>query len=111
MKKLLIFTYLQAISCIFPVIIFAALAISQYVVIPFIPRYDFILIVCILAQIVLIWTKLETYDELKVICVFHLIGLALELFKTQMLLVLSRASLYKSFRSSVVQWLHVCECG
>ncbi|MGD6960627.1 DUF817 domain-containing protein [Fictibacillus phosphorivorans] len=84
MRALLTFTYLQALSCIFPVIIFGALALSKFVSIPFIPRYDFILLICLLTQVAMIVTKLETIDELKVICVFHLIGLALELFKVHM---------------------------
>ncbi|MEQ1933114.1 MAG: DUF817 domain-containing protein, partial [Fimbriimonadaceae bacterium] len=46
-----------------------------------IPRYDALLVLCLLAQVVLIWTKLETISELKMICAFHLAGLALELFK------------------------------
>lgn len=84
MKNLLQFTYLQALSCVFPVIIFAALALSKLIEIPFLPRYDFILIVCVLAQIGMLVSKLETFDEFKVICLFHIIGLALELYKVHM---------------------------
>jgi len=84
MKNLIQFTYLQALSCLFPVIIFAALALSKVLSIPFLPRYDFILIICIAAQVLMLATKLETMDEFKVICLFHVIGLALELFKVQM---------------------------
>jgi uncharacterized membrane protein YoaT (DUF817 family) len=42
------------------------------------------LFICIGAQIAMLWTKLETWDELKVICLFHVIGLALELYKVHM---------------------------
>lgn len=84
MLNFLRFGYLQALSCIFPVIIFAALAISKFIEIPFLPRYDFILIICLLAQVFMLATKLETRDEFKVICVFHVIGLALELYKVHM---------------------------
>ncbi|MGK7379715.1 DUF817 domain-containing protein [Planococcus sp. 1R117A] len=84
MKNFIRFGYLQALSCIFPAVIFAALAFSKFVEIPFLPRYDFILLVCIAAQFVMLTSKLETMDELKVICVFHVIGLALELFKVHM---------------------------
>ncbi|MET0786743.1 MAG: DUF817 domain-containing protein [Paenisporosarcina sp.] len=84
MKNLLQFTYLQALSCLFPVIIFAALALSKFVDIPFLPRYDFILFVCVVAQIGLLVSKLETFDEFKVIFLFHVIGLALELYKVHM---------------------------
>ena len=84
MKNFLRFGYLQALSCIFPVIIFAALALSKFIEIPFLPRYDFILLVCVAAQIFMLASKLETFDEFKVICVFHVIGLALEIFKVHM---------------------------
>lgn len=79
-----IFGYHQAMSCIFPVIIFLTLAVTKVVDVPLIYRYDAILIVCLLAQVGMVVFKLETIDELKVICVFHLIGLALELYKVQM---------------------------
>lgn len=84
MKNFIYFGYLQAISCIFPVIIFGALALSKLVSIPYLPRYDFILIICIMGQIFMIASKLETWDEFKVICLFHIIGLALEVFKVHM---------------------------
>ncbi len=44
-------------------------------------RYDFMLIGCIAAQVLLVILKIETVDELKVICIFHLLGLIMELFK------------------------------
>ncbi|TQR19640.1 DUF817 domain-containing protein [Psychrobacillus vulpis] len=84
MRNFLQFVYLQALSCIFPVIIFAALAISKLITIPYLPRYDFILIICLAAQVFMLVTKLESWDEFKVICLFHVIGLALELFKVHM---------------------------
>lgn len=84
MTALFHFAYQQALSCVFPVIIFLTLAVSKTIDIPFLNRYDFILLVCLIAQIVLITTKFETIDELKVICVFHVIGLVLELYKVHM---------------------------
>lgn len=84
MRNLLLFTYLQALSCIFPVIIFSALALSKFVSIPLIPRYDLILLLCIAGQVFMLISKLETLDEFKVICLFHIIGLGLELYKVHM---------------------------
>lgn len=78
------FGYQQAMSCIFPVAIFLAMGMSKYVEIPFIPRYDFILVVSILVQVLMLWTGLETRDELKVITVFHITGLMLEIYKVHM---------------------------
>ncbi len=80
-KQLLYFTYEQALSCLFPVVIFLTLALSKIISIPGLYRYDFILIVCLLMQWIMYKTGLETKDELKVITVFHLIGLLLEIYK------------------------------
>lgn len=81
LKQLLYFTYEQALSCLFPVVIFLTLALSKIISIPGFYRYDFILIVCLLMQWIMYKTGLETKDELKVITVFHLIGLLLEIYK------------------------------
>jgi len=83
-RQLLYFGYLEAISCIFPVFIFAALALSKLITIPGLPRYDLLLLLCIGMQIWMVRSGLESRDELKVITIFHLIGLALELFKVHM---------------------------
>ncbi|NOV02100.1 DUF817 domain-containing protein [Paenibacillus planticolens] len=84
LKQLSIFTYHAALSCIFPVGIFVTLALSKLISIPGLPRYDFILAGCLLLQAFMYFSKLETKDELKVICVFHIIGIMLELFKVHM---------------------------
>ncbi|GAX91919.1 DUF817 domain-containing protein [Effusibacillus lacus] len=84
LKQLFAFGFQQAMSCIFPAVIFLTLAISKTVEVPFLYRYDLILLVCIFAQIVMYKTGLETKDELKVIAVFHLIGLMLEIYKVRM---------------------------
>ncbi|MDQ0166289.1 uncharacterized membrane protein YoaT (DUF817 family) [Bacillus horti] len=74
----------QALACIFPVFIFGMLGLSKVIDIPFLHRYDFLLLSCLLMQIVMVRARLETRDELKVITVFHLIGLTLEIYKVQM---------------------------
>jgi len=78
-KYFLLFGVQEALSCVFPVIVFASLGLSHYVKI--IPRYDFMLLVCLAAQVLLYLTRVESKDEVKVICIFHLLGLAMELFK------------------------------
>lgn len=82
--QLIRFGWQQALSCIFPVVIFASLAITQWIPLPWLPRYDWLLIICLAMQIWMVRSGLETRDELKVITVFHLIGLALEIFKVHM---------------------------
>ncbi|MDR6667039.1 uncharacterized membrane protein YoaT (DUF817 family) [Rhizobium sp. 1399] len=47
-----------------------------------IPRYDLLLIIALAIQAWMVWAKLETIDELKAISVFHVVGFALEVFKT-----------------------------
>lgn len=83
-RQLFAFGYEQAMSCIFAVIVFAVLAVSRYIPVPFIYRYDVILVVLLLVQYLMYRFRLETWDEIKVICLFHIIGLALELYKVHM---------------------------
>lgn len=81
---LMVFTYHQAVSCLFPVLIFGTLAISKIISIPHLARYDFIFIVCLIIQAIFILTKYETKKEFMMICIFHLIGIILEIFKVKM---------------------------
>ncbi|WP_233531612.1 DUF817 domain-containing protein [Paenibacillus alkalitolerans] len=74
----------QALACLFPGVIFAALAVTKVVDLPWLARYDWLLLVCIGMQWWMVRSGLETRDELKVITVFHVIGLALEVFKVNM---------------------------
>jgi Uncharacterized integral membrane protein len=68
---------------VFPIAIFAALAASRTLPLPaWLPRYDFLLLACLAMQWGMVAGGLETKDELKVIGVFHALGLAMELFKT-----------------------------
>ncbi len=83
-KQLVRFGWEQALSCLFPVVIFASLAITQMIPLPFLPRYDWLLILFLFMQGWMVRSGLETWDELKVITLFHLIGLALEIFKVHM---------------------------
>ncbi|WP_339783970.1 DUF817 domain-containing protein [Paenibacillus sp. FSL R7-0313] len=82
--QLLHFGYHQAMSCIFPVAIFGTLALSSVIPIPFLHRYDAILLVLLAVQYLMYRSGLETRDEIKVICVFHIIGLVLEIYKVWM---------------------------
>lgn len=78
--ELLHFGLKNARACLFPVFIFLMLALSQLLPLP-IARYDFLLVACLGMQGVMLASGLETRDELKVISLFHLLGLGLELFK------------------------------
>lgn len=84
LSALIAFGWQQALSCVFPVSIFAAILVTKVADIPVIPEYDFVLLVCLFIQWAMVKSGLESRDELKVICVFHLIGLALEIYKIHM---------------------------
>ena len=43
LKQLVRFGWEQALSCLFPVVIFASLALTQIMPLPFLPRYDWLL--------------------------------------------------------------------
>lgn len=84
MTQLIVFGREQALSCLFPVVIFGSLALTQVLPLPWLPRYDWLLLVFLFMQWWMVRSGLETKDELKVITLFHLIGLALEIFKVNM---------------------------
>ncbi len=84
-KQLLHFAWIQLQCCLFPALIFVGLAAASLIwkyTDPPIARYDALLIYVLLIQIAFVIFKLESWRELLVICAFHLIGLALEIFKT-----------------------------
>jgi len=72
----------QARACLFAGTFLLLLFLSNYINLFGLPRYDFLFLAAIAIQIILYLSGLESKDEIKVICVFHLVGLALELFKT-----------------------------
>ncbi|WP_245448392.1 DUF817 domain-containing protein [Bradyrhizobium nitroreducens] len=45
-------------------------------------RYDFLFLCMIVVQIMLLATRLETLDEAKIILIYHVVGTAMEIFKT-----------------------------
>jgi uncharacterized membrane protein YoaT (DUF817 family) len=81
--EFLAFGLLQARACLFAGTFFVVLALSSRLPLGGLPRYDFLLIAALLMQAALLWARIETWDEFKTICLFHVIGLGLEIFKTQ----------------------------
>ena len=47
-------------------------------------RYDFITLMVVLIQALMLLLKLETWEEAKVILIFHVVGTVMEIFKTHM---------------------------
>jgi uncharacterized membrane protein YoaT (DUF817 family) len=80
--ELIIFGFKEARSCIFAASFFLLLFASNHIPLFGIARYDFLFVAAIALQIILYLTKVETWDEVKVIFLFHILGLILEAFKT-----------------------------
>jgi uncharacterized membrane protein YoaT (DUF817 family) len=80
--EFLVFGLKQARACVFAGSFFALLAVSKAVDVPGLARYDLLFLGAIALQALLVVARIETLDEIKVIALFHVLGLALEIFKT-----------------------------
>jgi len=79
LTELLVFGLKQARACLFPGIFIAILLLSGHVP-PFgLARYDFIFVGALVALVAL---GVETRDEVLTLCAFHVLGVVLEIFKT-----------------------------
>lgn len=72
----------QARACLFAGIFFIAMFCVPKEGLFGIYRYDLLLLIAVLVQIGMVFLKLESFDELKAICLFHFLGFMLEAFKT-----------------------------
>jgi uncharacterized membrane protein YoaT (DUF817 family) len=72
----------EARACLFAGLFFAAVFLMPRAGVLGLPRYDALLLVALAIQAWMLWTGLETRDECKAICLFHVVGFALEVFKT-----------------------------
>src|SRR5215218_647773 len=82
MKQLFRFAWLEAQCCLFAVLFFLGLALVRILPLPIDPA-DALLTWCLAVTLVLWLTGWETGREVAVIFGFHLVGLALELFKVR----------------------------
>lgn len=78
--QLLRFAWVEATCCLFAGLFFAGLALVRVVPLP-VAQGDALLVWCLAVTLVLWLTGWETGREVGVIALFHLVGLALELFK------------------------------
>lgn len=76
------FTLKNARACLFAGSFFIAMFLIPKTGVFGIPRYDALLIFALIMQAGMYFAKLETLDEIKSITLFHIIGFALEWFKT-----------------------------
>ncbi len=80
------FVVKQAWACVFGVAFLTVLLLTFafYPSDATLARYDFLVLAALAIQGLLLATKLETWEEARVIAVFHVVGTLMELFKTQM---------------------------
>jgi uncharacterized membrane protein YoaT (DUF817 family) len=71
----------EARACLFVGLFFGAILVIPRGGLFGVPRYDLLLVAAVAIQLWMVWAKLETVDELKAVCLFHMIGFALEAFK------------------------------
>ncbi|MDX6842520.1 DUF817 domain-containing protein [Hafnia paralvei] len=72
----------EARACLFVGLFFIAVFSVPRAGFLHIARYDLLFIIAIFIQLWMVASKLETWDELKAITLFHMVGFALEVFKT-----------------------------
>lgn len=81
--ELAAFGWINARACVFAASFFVILLASNYLHVPGVARYDLILAAALALQGLLIVLKVETRDEVFTLMLFHALGFALEVFKTQ----------------------------
>ena len=81
--ELVMFILKQGWACLFGGLLLLAIIATKAVWQPDWPlyRYDVLFLFAIATQAVFLWTKLETWEEARVILLFHLTGTAMEWFK------------------------------
>ena len=82
--EFLLFGFKQGWACLYGAMMLALL-LGTFIFYPAeapLHRYDFITIMAVLMQLVMLLLRLETWDEAKVIFAFHIVGTVMELFKT-----------------------------
>ena len=82
LREFLAFGVKEARACVFAGSFFLAVFIVPRAGVLGIPRYDLLLVIALLIQVVLVMTGIESMDEVKAITLFHIVGFCLELFKT-----------------------------
>jgi len=81
LAEFLYFGIKEARACVFVAGFFLAILLIPRAGLFGMPRYDVLLVVALAIQAGMVWSRLETWDELKAVSLFHVIGFALEAFK------------------------------
>lgn len=80
--EFLYFGIKEARACLFAGLFFVSIFVVPRGGLLGVPRYDVLLLIALAIQLLLLWSRLETLDEAKAIALFHVVGFALEVFKT-----------------------------
>jgi uncharacterized membrane protein YoaT (DUF817 family) len=80
--EFLCFGIKEARACLFAGLFFLAVFCVPRAGIGGLPRYDVLLVLAVAVQAWMLAARLETWDEVKAIGLFHAVGFALEVFKT-----------------------------
>lgn len=81
-KELFLFIQKNIQACIFGAGLLFVILLTEYIHIDGIARYDIIFISAIIFQIILIASKMESFKEMRVIVLFHIVATVMEFFKT-----------------------------
>jgi len=81
-SEFLAFGLKQLRACVFVVLFFGAVFTVPRAGVLGVSRYDLLLVIALAIQGWMVWARLETVDELKAVCLFHVVGFVLEVFKT-----------------------------
>ncbi len=79
--EFLYFGIKEARACLFAGLFFASVLLVPKSGWLGVARYDLLFLIAIAIQLGMLWSKLETLDELKAVALFHVAGFALEVFK------------------------------
>ncbi len=82
--EFVVFVLKQAWACVFGAAILAVIIATKlfYPDDAILARNDFLVLAAVAIQVAMVATKLESFRELRVIILFHLVGTGMELFKT-----------------------------
>jgi uncharacterized membrane protein YoaT (DUF817 family) len=83
LAEFVMFVLKQGWACLFGGLLLAVIIATKLVWQPdwTLQRYDFLFLFAIATQALFLWTRLETWEEARVILLFHLTGTAMEWFK------------------------------
>ncbi len=78
---LLDFTGKQVQSCAFAFSLVGLLIATRFTDLPWMTRYDWMFVFCVAIQLLMVRLNLESWKDAAVVCEFHILGTAMEVYK------------------------------